>query len=89
MILHIVDAKLAGPTALDVKFNDGNRFIVDLRPLLTGVVFEPLLDPAEFANFSLDTVCKTVVWPNGADLAPEAIRDLALLEQSIGRAKAH
>lgn len=85
MILHIVDAKLAGPTSLDVRFNDGNRFVVDLRPLLTGVVFEPLLDPKEFAHFSLDPICKTIVWRNGADLAPEAIRDLALAEQSSGR----
>ncbi len=85
MILHIVDAKLAGPTALDVTFNDGNRFVIDLRPLLMGVVFEPLLDPAVFAQFSLDPVCKTIVWPNGADLAPEAIRDLTLTEQSIER----
>ena len=85
MILHILAANLAGPTALEVTFNDGNRFVVDLRPLLTGVVFEPLLDPAVFAQFSLDPVCKTIVWPNGADLAPEAIRDLALTEQSIGR----
>ncbi|MEZ6075328.1 MAG: DUF2442 domain-containing protein [Pirellulaceae bacterium] len=85
MILNILDAKLAGPNALDVTFNDGSRFVVDLRPLLTGAMFEPLLDPAVFAQFSLDPVCRTIVWPNGADLAPEAIRDLALAEQSIGR----
>lgn len=85
MILHVLEAKLAGPTSLDVRFNDGNRFVVDLLPLLTGPMFETLRDADEFARFSLDPVCKTIVWPNGADLAPEAIRDLALSEQSVGR----
>ena len=83
MILHIVDAELAGPTSLSVTFNDGCDATVDLRPLLTGPIFEPLLAPQLFAKFTLDPVCKTVCWPNGADLAPEAIRALVPVEQEI------
>ncbi len=59
--------------------------MVDLRPLLSGPIFELLLDPYMFARFTLDSVCKTVCWPNGADLAPEAIRSLAPAEQEIGQ----
>ena len=43
-----------------------------MRPLLDGAVFEPLRDPAYFASVKLDSFCGTVVWPNGADFAPEA-----------------
>lgn len=84
MILHILEAELAGPTSLVVRFNDGCSATVDLRPLLTGPVFVPLLDPNVFAKFVVDPVCKTVCWPNGADLAPEAIRSLIPVEQEVG-----
>jgi len=84
MILHILNAELAGPHSLSVTFNDGCHATVDLRPLLTGPMFESLLDPHMFAKFKLDPVCKTVCWPNGADLAPEAIRELVPSEQRIG-----
>jgi hypothetical protein len=49
---------------------------VDVGPLLEGPVFEPLRDPARFAELRVDSECGTVVWPNGADLAPEALRAL-------------
>jgi hypothetical protein len=39
-------------------------------------VFQPLLDPAEFARVRLEPECGTIVWPNGADLAPEALAAL-------------
>ena len=35
---------------------------------LDGEVFEPLRDPDYFARFTVD---ETLVWPNGADFAPE------------------
>ncbi len=75
-ILHINDAEICGPYALRVEFDDGVVKRVDLRPLLTGPVFEPLLDADYFARVIVDPVCRTVVWPNGADLAPEALYDL-------------
>ena len=33
-------------------------------------------DSAYFARKTLDLICGTVVWPNGADLAPDALHDL-------------
>ncbi len=44
---------------------------VDIEPLLSGEVFQPLRDPEFFAQVRVDPVLQTVVWPNGADLAPE------------------
>ncbi len=57
-------------------FSDGVEKRVNVLPLLRGPVFEPLLDAQFFSRVSLDPVARTVVWPNGADLAPEALWDL-------------
>jgi hypothetical protein len=76
MILHIIEAEVCGPQSLRVTFNDGVSKRVNLKPLLYGPVFEPLLNPGYFARVVVDPDCRTVVWPNGADLAPEALWDL-------------
>ena len=73
MILRIQRAEVRGPCRLWLSFNDGTRAEVDVQPLLGGPIFESLRDPAYFAQMSLDPVCGTVVWPNGADFAPEAL----------------
>ncbi len=68
---YVTAAEHAGDYRLVVTFDDARRFLVDLAPHLTGAVFEPLRDPAVFASFRVDPELDTVVWPNGADLAPE------------------
>ena len=75
-ILHVVSAEVVGPHSLLVTFNDGVTKQVNLRPLLWGPVFEPLLDPAYFARVKLDPVFGVPTWPNEADLAPEALYSL-------------
>ena len=74
-VLRIIDVKYTGGYSLEVTFNDGIKKRVDLKPLLTGPVFKALKDPEYFARVTLDPVSGTVVWPNGADLAPEALYD--------------
>lgn len=81
-MLHIQKAEVRGPHTLWVVFNDGTSKTVDLTPLLDGPIFEPLKDPAFFARVTVDPICRTIVWPNGADLAPEALRELPALESS-------
>src|SRR2546426_12272953 len=70
---RVVKAETSGPHSLNVTFKDGTRKQVDILPLLKGPVFEPLRDPGFFARVMLDPVAGTVVWPNGADIAPEAL----------------
>ena len=76
MILRILEAEVCGPHSLHLVFNDGTRKRVNVLPLLEGPIFEPLRDPAYFARVTLDPVSGTVVWPNGADFAPEALYEL-------------
>ena len=67
----VVAARVLRPYVLEVTFDDGTVREVDLEPVLWGEVFEPLRDPDYFAQVTVDPDLGTVVWPNGADLAPE------------------
>ncbi len=73
---RVVKAEVSGAHSLDLTFKDGTRKQVNLLPLLEGPVFERLRDPAFFARVLLDPVAGTVVWPNGADIAPETLYEL-------------
>ncbi len=83
MILRITEAEVVGPHSLRLAFNDGTHKTVNVAPLLEGPIFQPLKDPSYFAQVTLDTVCGTVVWPNGADFAPEALYELAAEGQTV------
>ena len=75
-VLRIADAEPLGGHVLRLAFSTGEVRVVDALPLVKqvgGPVFAPLQDPAYFARLSVDPVCGTVVWPNGADMAPTAL----------------
>ncbi|WP_366925159.1 DUF2442 domain-containing protein [Halomonas sp.] len=57
---------------LRVVFADGSSGVVSLKDRLFGPVFEPLRDPAFFSLVSIGKF-GVVCWPNGADLAPDAL----------------
>ena len=62
-----------------VQFDDGVCGEVDLSDRLFGSVFEPLKDIELFSQVTVDEF-GAVCWPNGADLAPDALyRRLASL----------
>ncbi len=59
---------------MHVRFEDETAADVDLSYLLDyGGVFEPLRDPAFFGRLRAGTEVGTIVWPNGADIAPETL----------------
>ena len=74
MLDVVTKVKVLRPYVLSVLFADGQRREVDITGLLEGEVFKQLRDPAYFAMAAVDPVLGTVVWPNGADLAPESLR---------------
>ena len=82
MVLHIIEAAVCGPHSLDLTFDDGTYKRVNVLPLLDAPIFEPLLDPSYFARMVLDPVAGTVVWPNEADFAPEALYELEPEEET-------
>ncbi len=75
MILHVKDAKYLHDYVIWVKFNDGIKGEIDLENELTGEIFGPLKDKKLFKSFKVDPLLETVVWENGADLAPEFLHD--------------
>jgi hypothetical protein len=75
--LHrVTQVKVTGLLRLGLIFDDGTYKEVNLKPWLEQRplgVFEPLLDPAFFAQAKVDPLLGTVVWPNGADFCPDVL----------------
>ena len=70
----VVHAEHRGGFRVHVCFNDASENTIDFEPWLEGPVFEPLRDPAYFRRFFVDG--GTVIWPNGADIAPETLYEV-------------
>jgi RNA polymerase sigma-70 factor (sigma-E family) len=84
-IPEVTSVKVTGHYRLHVGFNDGAEGDVDVSDLReAGGVFEPLRDPAYFAQAFVDDDAGTVAWPNGADLAPEVLHDELAVHGSNG-----
>ena len=75
MEYRLVDARYVRDFFVWIRFSDGAEGEVDLLPELSGPVFEPLRDVAAFKRFQLHPELHTLVWENGADLAPEFLHD--------------
>lgn len=74
MLPRIADAQYVDGHTIWLRFVDGAAGEVNLENELDGEVFEPLKDKAYFKAFVLHPELRTVVWPNGADFAPEFLR---------------
>jgi len=59
---------------IEAVFDDGVKGVVKLKDRLDGPMFEPLRDPVFFARARIDE-WGVICWPNGADLAPDALYD--------------
>ncbi len=75
---QVVGLEVRPGYVLHVRFADGVCGDVDLTPFLARAdlaetVFAPLRETAFFARASIDR--GAVTWPNGADLAPDAMHD--------------
>ena len=75
MIPRVIDAKYVKGHTIYLRFSDGSEGEVDLEQELEGEIFEPLRDIVFFKKFSLSLELHTIIWPNGADFAPEFLHE--------------
>lgn len=59
-----------------LTFTTGEQRVVNLEDQLYGEMFEPLKDKNIFMQFRVDEEIRTIVWPNGADIAPYSLYKL-------------
>jgi len=72
-IVHVTDLDYLGGHRLLLTFDDGSSGEVDFSREEWKGVFAPLADPDYFGRVELDMELGTIVWPNGADVAPETL----------------
>jgi hypothetical protein len=75
MNYDVVEARYVGAYVLWLRFRDNTAGEIDLEKELYGPIFEPLRDPAVFQQFQVHPEFNTLVWPNGADFAPEFLHE--------------
>jgi hypothetical protein len=71
----IVHVQALSDWRLDIRFSDGTSGVISIKDRLFGPVFEPLKDQAFFAQAKVDEF-GAICWPNGADLAPDALYEI-------------
>lgn len=76
----VIEAEYRGGYRINLTFNDGVAETIDFEQWLEGPVFEPLRDVGYLQRFFLEG--GTVAWPNGADIAPETLHELAKARQA-------
>ena len=76
----VIRAEHRGGFRIHVVFNDNSEATLDFAEWLEGPVFEPLKKSTYFRRFFVEG--GTVVWPNGADIAPETLYEAAQATRS-------
>jgi hypothetical protein len=86
MMNRVIRVRPLANYRLHVEFEDGVKGTIDLSGELVGEAFEPLRDEAMFRQVSIDHY-GAVSWPNGADLAPDAMH-IELTGKTVTRSAA-
>ncbi len=72
----IKDVKYVKEYQLQVRFENGECMLIDLRPHLEGKIFKPLKDIAYFKTVKLNEDIDTIVWSNNADFSPDFLYEI-------------
>jgi hypothetical protein len=65
-----------------IRFEDDREGDVDFSPFLWGEAFQDLKDRTLFKKAFVDETTGTITWPNGVDLAAEAIYQKTLIRSA-------
>jgi hypothetical protein len=74
-VYQVCAVKVVEPHTLRVQFTDNTEQIINVKPVLAGELYGPLLDLRLFNQVTVDSEVKTLVWPNGADFDPATLHD--------------
>ena len=74
-MVRVTEVRLVDDFVVWVRFGDGLEGEIDLSQELDGPIFEPLREPEFFARVEVHPDLHTLVWPNGADFAPEFLHE--------------
>ena len=83
-LVDVVAVRYVRDHVVWLRFQDGTEGDVDLAGSLRGPVFEPLHDVEYFRQVRVDSELGTIVWPNGADIAPETLYAKVRAGASVG-----
>lgn len=73
-LAHVTGVELLHDRVVRLSFDDGCEGVLDLAPRLHGPIFEKAAaDLDYFRHVRVDEEAGTIVWPNGADMAPEVL----------------
>jgi len=78
MTPRLTEARYLDHYRIELTFADGKRGVLDMKDHLRRGVFAPLQDVEMFKSFRFDAELRTIVWPTGADLAPEFLYERAV-----------
>jgi hypothetical protein len=72
---RVLEVEHLGEYRLRLTFSDGLVRELDFAGVIRdrGGVFEPLGEPAFFAQVAVDSIAGTIAWPNGVDLDPDVL----------------
>lgn len=75
-LLDIVSVTARPDSTLLLQFENGERRVFDMKPLLARRPFDRIADPALFALASVNY--GTVVWPGDIDVGPQTLYDQSI-----------
>jgi hypothetical protein len=80
-MIWVVDAKHIDGFKVYIKFNNGKEATIDMENYIETMqskpIFQPLTNKIFFATLKYNNDLDTIVWDNGADIAPERLYELA------------
>jgi len=81
-MIWVEDAKYIDNFRVFVKFNDAKEAVIDMENYIKSkqknTIFAPLQDVENFKTVTLNRDIDTIVWANGADIAPERLYEMAI-----------